>query len=80
MAREIIGTIICPICGKEVEYDERVRDVYYCDDDCVAARTYDCHGIPFRVVCIDCYEKIMDEKGFDGEVYTEFDEQIEPDY
>ena len=38
--------------------------------------TYDCHGIPFRLVCFECYDKIMDEKGYDGEYYTELDENI----
>lgn len=42
--------------------------------------TYDCHGIPFRSVCSDCYEKIMDEKGYDGEYYSELDECIDWDY
>ena len=41
--------------------------------------THDCHGIPFRLVCPDCYEELM-EKGYDGEYYTESDEQIEDDY
>lgn len=41
--------------------------------------TTDCHGIPFRFVCLECYEILM-EKGFDGEYYTELDEQIEEDY
>jgi len=72
--------MVCPICGTEIKYDETFRDNLYYQDDCVAARTYDCHGIPYRLVCINCYEKVMDERGFDGEVYTELDEQIEPDY
>ena len=41
--------------------------------------TTDCHGIPFRFVCWDCYEKLM-VKGYDGEYYTEIDECIEEDY
>ena len=41
--------------------------------------TYDCHGIPFRYVCPDCYDKAM-EKGYDGEYYTEADECIDYDY
>ena len=40
---------ICPICGKEVERN----DMQY---------TRDCHGITYRLVCIDCYDEIMDEK------------------
>ena len=58
---------ICPICEKEVmRYDMQF--------------TNDCHGIPFRLVCDDCYEKIMEEKGYDGEYYTELDECIDYDY
>ena len=41
--------------------------------------TYDCHGIPFRYVCPTCYNKLM-SKGYDGEYYTEFDENIDYDY
>lgn len=56
----------CAICGKEVYRNE----LYL---------THDCHGIPFRYVCVDCYEKTM-EYGYDGEYYTELDECIEEDY
>lgn len=56
----------CPCCGQEVNR-ENMR------------HTKDCHGIPFRLVCIDCYEKLM-EKGYDGEYYTEDDEHIDGDY
>lgn len=55
----------CPTCNKEVDRREM-------------AFTYDCHGIPFRLVCFDCYDKLM-EKGYDGEYYTSLDENIEPD-
>lgn len=41
--------------------------------------TRDCHGIPFRLVCFDCYMKLM-EKGYDGEYYDEADECIDYDY
>lgn len=37
------------------------------------------YGIPFRLVCDRCYQRIM-SKGYDGEYYTEADEQIEDDY
>ena len=37
--------------------------------------TKDCHGIPFRLVCYDCYDELMEE-GFDGEYYDERDECI----
>lgn len=58
----------CPECGKMV----RKMDLM---------RTFDCHGIPFRHVCPDCYEKIMNgSKGYDGEYYTEADECLDSDY
>lgn len=57
---------VCPVCGKEVERSNMLF-------------THDCHGIPFRLVCSHCWEKLM-SKGYDGEYYTEADEQIEPDY
>lgn len=60
-------TRICPVCGREVER----ADMLF---------THDCHGITFRLVCYECYEAIMDERGYDGEYYTEADEQIEADY
>lgn len=57
----------CPICGKTVRRYQM-------------SRTYDCCGIPYRLVCSDCYDKLMEEKGYDGEYYDELDERIEPDY
>ena len=56
----------CTNCGKEV----RMMDL---------VRTRDCHGIPFRAVCPDCYDRLM-SKGYDGEYYTEADENIDEDY
>lgn len=56
----------CPNCGKRIDR----RDMML---------TYDCHGIPFRFVCQECWEKLM-EKGYDGEYYTEADECIDYDY
>lgn len=41
--------------------------------------THDCHGITYRLVCNSCYDTVM-QKGYDGEYYTELDEQIEDDY
>ena len=70
----------CPVCGKIMKYDESIRGNYYLGDTPVGEMTHDCHGIPFRTVCEDCYEKIMTEKGFDGETYTELDECIDYDY
>ena len=56
----------CPICNKEVERNDMTF-------------TKDCHGIPFRLVCYDCYDELM-EKGYDGEYYTEADECLDYDY
>ena len=56
----------CPVCEKEVDR----ADMQY---------TRDCHGITYRLVCFDCYDKLM-EKGYDGEYYTEEDECIDYDY
>jgi len=58
---------ICPVCGKEFEREDMVW-------------THDCHGITFRLVCYDCYNEIMEEKGYDGEYYTEYDENIDDYY
>ena len=57
---------ICPVCEKEVEREDMLF-------------TCDCHRIPFRLVCHRCYERLM-AKGYDGEYYTEAEEQIEADY
>lgn len=56
----------CPACGREVDRE----DMEF---------TKDCHGIPFRLVCDSCYARLM-FKGYDGEYYTDADEQIEDDY
>lgn len=56
----------CPICGNEVDREDMMF-------------TKDCHGITFRLVCYSCYTRIM-RKGYDGEHYTDADEQIEDDY
>lgn len=57
---------ICSNCGREVDRN----------DMCF---TKDCHGIPYRLVCFECYEKLM-EDGYDGEYYTELDECLDYDY
>ncbi len=57
----------CPECGKDF-YRDYMRV------------TKDCRGIPFRRVCLDCYDKIMVGRGFDGAYYTEEDECIDEDY
>ena len=68
----------CPVCGSTVLYSSKLRNVYYdASDNTVGLFSRDCHGIPFRLLCIDCYEKIMDEIGYDGEYYTELDECLD---
>lgn len=57
---------ICPNCNKEVKRE----DMDF---------TYDCHGIPFRLVCYPCKSKLM-AKGYDGQYYTEADENLDYDY
>ena len=70
-------TFTCPICGREFEYSSSFRgDLYDEKDNPVALRSYDCHGIPYRLLCCDCYDKVMDDPGYDGEYYTELDENI----
>lgn len=56
----------CRKCGREVDR----MDLH---------QTYDCQGIPYRLVCDDCMEEI-EEKGYDGELYDERDECIDEDY
>lgn len=41
--------------------------------------TRDCQGITYRLVCHECYQKLM-QKGYDGEYYDESDENIDEDY
>lgn len=57
----------CPECGKPVRHMDLMQ-------------TYDCYGIPFRWICPKCYHRIMDNRGYDGERYTEADECIDFDY
>lgn len=56
----------CPVCG----YPVQRSDMQF---------TRDCNGIPFRLVCWDCCDRLM-AKGYDGEYYTEADENIDYDY
>lgn len=56
---------ICPVCGREVNRE----DMDF---------TRDCHGITYRLVCMECWERLM-EDGYDGEYYTEADECIDYD-
>ena len=56
---------VCPVCEKSVERSDM-------------SFTRDCHGITFRLVCHDCWERIMWRgKGYDGEYYTEADECLD---
>lgn len=57
----------CPECGGEVRSFDMIR-------------TTDYHGIPYRRVCMKCYERIMEAKGYDGEKYDERDENLDYDY
>lgn len=55
----------CDECGNEFHRDEM-------------RWSHDCHGIPFRHLCPDCYENEM-RAGYDGQYYDHMDETIEPD-
>lgn len=57
----------CPECGEEVER-------------CDMNWTYDCHGITMQLLCWKCWQKVMDEKGYDGEYYDENDECLDYEY
>ena len=58
---------ICPIC----EGERRRIDMVW---------SRDCHGISYRLVCPECWDRILDEKGYDGAYYTAADECLEYDY
>ena len=58
----------CLECGKEFKRSDMLF-------------TRDCHGIPMRLVCSGCYEKIMsNDPGYDGVYYDESDECLDYDY
>lgn len=57
---------VCEECGDEVQR-------------CDMSWTYDCHGVPFRLLCYKCWEVAM-ENGYDGEHYDESDECLDDDY
>ena len=61
---------MCENCEREVKREVKREDMLY---------TRDCHGITCRLVCCDCYSKLM-AKGYDGEYYTENDENFDYDY
>ena len=53
----------CPVCGKEFKRAE--MDF-----------TKDCYGIPYRLVCLDCWDKLMAD-GYDGQAYRAgIDEEV----
>lgn len=56
----------CPVCGREVDR----ADMNF---------TRDCHGITYRLVCFDCWERLM-ANGYDGQYYDERDECLDYDY
>lgn len=59
-------TRTCQYCGKETERNNMEF-------------TLDCYGIPYRLVCFNCYNKLM-EKGYDGQrYYAGIDEYIDED-
>lgn len=59
--------IACDECGKKFHRNEMEF-------------SKDCYGIPFRLLCVNCLDRIYQEKGYDGEYYTPYDENIEWDY
>lgn len=63
---ECVDIRICPTCKREIPRQ-------------YMQFTHDCHGIPFRLVCQECYDFLM-EKGYDGQYYTEADECLDEDY
>lgn len=56
----------CSCCRKEVDRSEM-------------RYTRDCQGIIFRLVCFDCWDKLM-AKGYDGQYYDERDENLDEDW
>lgn len=56
----------CPVCQKEFKREDMTF-------------TRDCHGIPFRLLCVWCADEAM-ENGYDGEYYSEADECIDEYY
>lgn len=67
MSREELDLRECPECKKQVSRENM-------------SWTNDCHGITFRLVCNKCWDSIMESKGYDGEYYSEEDENIEEDW
>ena len=60
--------IPCPICGGRF----KKADMLF---------SFDCHGIPLRLVCYDCFEDIMyGEPGYDGCYYSDQEECLDECY
>lgn len=59
--------IECPVCKRSFKRDDMLF-------------SFDCRGIPYRLICYECNSDIIEQIGYDGEYYTELDEQIEADY
>lgn len=57
---------VCQVCNNEIDREDMIF-------------TLDCNGIPFRLVCDKCYQRLM-EKGYDGEHYDELDECLDYEY
>ncbi|MCL2080256.1 MAG: hypothetical protein FWH17_10560 [Oscillospiraceae bacterium] len=57
--------INCTVCGKP--FDREGMQF-----------TRDCHGITYRLVCLDCYDRLM-AHGYDGQYYDERDECLDYD-
>ena len=71
---------ICQVCQKEFPRSSM-------------SWTHDCHGIPFRLVCSECFDKVMEDESLCKElletlldikikkiVYQKTEESIIPDY
>lgn len=65
--KEEMRMIMCEECGKLFNREEMIF-------------SHDCHGIPFRLLCASCVANIYETKGYDGEYYTELDENINNDW
>ncbi len=61
---DIIDVKKCAYCGKELNRDNMEF-------------TRDCYGIPYRLVCFDCWDELM-ENGYDGQRYYDgIDEYVD---
>ena len=59
---------ICSACNSEVKREDMLF-------------THDCQGITMRLVCFNCYDKIMNsDKGYDGQYYDSSDENLDENW